>query len=290
MVRLGLAISGQIWKWEAISYAAGAAGSITAGLLVDEINDWGIGGRIYDWTHIDPTTNTRFNDAQAYVIPRRDPLVLDLDGDGLELISANGTVLFDHNADGIKTGTGWAAPNDGLLVRDLNGNGTIDSGRELFGIDTIKSNNTFATQGFDALKDLDSNADGFITSADTAFSQLQVWQDLNQDGVSQTGEPGKALNKCPTMRDQPDSGGLLRWLSCQYPDIGGEIRLAAHPDPVAAHSRGPAQRFPETLSQWGITSISLNGGMKKCKVRQRSRYEKHSCLSPNSLGKKPIRC
>ena len=79
--------------------------------------------------------------AQNYVIPRRDPLVLDLDGDGLELISANGTVLFDHNADGIKTGTGWAAPNDGLLVRDLNGNGLIDCGRELFSIGTFYADN-----------------------------------------------------------------------------------------------------------------------------------------------------
>ena len=57
-----------------------------------------------------PSTNTRFQDAQNYVIPRRDPLVLDLDGDGIELIAANGTVLFDHNADGIKTGTGWFGP------------------------------------------------------------------------------------------------------------------------------------------------------------------------------------
>ena len=140
---------------------------------------------------IDSAVNSCFRDAQNYVIPRRDPcdpLVLDLDGDGLELISANGTVLFDHNADGIKTGTGWAAPNDGLLVRDLNGNGLIDSGRELFGIDTLKANNTFATQGFDALKELDSNADGLITNLDAAFSQLKVWQDFNQDGVSQANE------------------------------------------------------------------------------------------------------
>jgi hypothetical protein len=42
------------------------------------------------------------------VTVRRDPLVLDLDGDGLELSSAFGNTLFDHNADGIKTGTGWA--------------------------------------------------------------------------------------------------------------------------------------------------------------------------------------
>ena len=135
-----------------------------------------------------PTTNTRFNDAQNYVIPRRDPLVLDLDGDGLELIGANGTVVFDHNADGIKTGTGWAAADDGLLVRDLNGNGTIDSGRELFGVDTIKANNTLAANGFDALKELDSNNDGFITSLDTAYTGLKVWKDANQDGISQASE------------------------------------------------------------------------------------------------------
>ena len=47
------------------------------------------------WGSIKGITNDFFNAAQNYVIPRRDPLVLDLDGDGLELIAANGTVLFD---------------------------------------------------------------------------------------------------------------------------------------------------------------------------------------------------
>ena len=137
----------------------------------------GIGGAV----------NNFFNSARAF-IPRRDPLVLDLDGDGLELSAASGNTLFDHNADGIKTGTGWARPDDGFLVRDLNGNGSIDSGRELFGVDTVKSNGQLATQGFDALADLDSNGDGQITSADAAWGQLQVWRDVNQDGISQAGE------------------------------------------------------------------------------------------------------
>ncbi|MCE2746599.1 MAG: RTX toxin, partial [Burkholderiales bacterium] len=131
--------------------------------------------------------NDLFLDARNFVI-QVDPLVLDLDGDGLELVSANGSILFDHNADNIKTGTGWAGRDDGFLVRDLNGNGTIDTGRELFGVDTIKSNNTLAAQGFDALRDLDSNADGQITSADTAYGELKIWQDANQDGISQSTE------------------------------------------------------------------------------------------------------
>ena len=136
---------------------------------------------------VDPTVNRDFTAARNLVI-RRDPLVLDLDGDGLELLPASGAILFDHNADGIKTGTGWVHPNDGFLVRDLNGNGVIDTGRELFGEDTLKSNGALAAEGFDALRELDSNSDGQITNLDTAFNELKVWRDLNQDGISQANE------------------------------------------------------------------------------------------------------
>lgn len=48
--------------------------------------------------------------------PPCDPLALDLDGDGIETRGADGTVLFDFNGDGIKTGTGWVKPDDGFLV------------------------------------------------------------------------------------------------------------------------------------------------------------------------------
>jgi Ca2+-binding RTX toxin-like protein len=136
---------------------------------------------------ISDEVNSFFFGARNVVIGR-DPLVLDLDGDGLELTAASRYTLFDHNADGIRTGSGWVRPDDGLLVRDLNGNGVIDTGRELFGEDTVKSNGALAIQGFDALKDLDSNGDGFITSADAAFGELKVWQDANQDGISQSSE------------------------------------------------------------------------------------------------------
>lgn len=117
-----------------------------------------------------------------------DPLVLDLDGDGIELTSSNQAVLFDHNADTLKTGTQWVRSDDGMLVRDLNGNGAIDSGRELFGDQTRLSNGQTAANGFAALAPLDNDADGLITSADAAYAELHVWRDLNQDGVSQEGE------------------------------------------------------------------------------------------------------
>ncbi len=122
--------------------------------------------------------------------PPRDPLALDLDGDGIETIgiTPQKTVLFDHDGDGNKAATGWLAPDDGWLVRDRNGNGTIDNGGELFGVDTVLSNGSKATDGFAALCELDSNGDGLLTAADTQFSQLKVWQDVNQDGISQVNE------------------------------------------------------------------------------------------------------
>jgi hypothetical protein len=131
-----------------------------------------------------------FHDAQAWTPPRRDPLALDLDNDGIETIVINGWngVLFDNNNDGIKTGTGWLSGDDGFLVLDKNGNGTIDNGNELFGDNTKLSNGLVATDGFAALADLDSNQDGMMNASDTVFANLRVWQDLNQDGISQANE------------------------------------------------------------------------------------------------------
>jgi hypothetical protein len=124
------------------------------------------------------------------VVPRRDPLVLDLDGDGIETTSTRdgAAIVFDHDGDGVKTGTGWVKPDDGWLVLDRNGNGAIDSGRELFGVDTVKRGGQLASDGFDALKDSDANQDGKIDAADSVFANLRIWRDLNQDGISQPGE------------------------------------------------------------------------------------------------------
>ena len=71
---------------------------------------------------------------------------------------------------------------------DRNSNGTIDNGGELFGVDTVKADGTKATDGFDALSDLDSNNDDIFDSSDTRFADVRVWRDLNQDGVSQSNE------------------------------------------------------------------------------------------------------
>ena len=117
-----------------------------------------------------------------------DPLVLDLDGDGIELVKANGWngVQFDFNGDGIQSATGWVKADDGILVYDRNANGVIDDGSEIFGTDFYHLQNII--DGFSALSTLDSNKDNVINNQDIAFNQLKVWRDFNQDGTTQTGE------------------------------------------------------------------------------------------------------
>src|SRR4029453_6414782 len=94
------------------------------------------------------------------------PIVLDLDGDGVETTPASRATFFDHNADGFAERTGWVGVDDGLLVRDRDGNGLVDTGRELLGNHTLRPNGTEAANGFQALADLDPNGDGwFVPSA-----------------------------------------------------------------------------------------------------------------------------
>jgi len=116
-----------------------------------------------------------------------DPLTLDLDGDGIELTALGtagqtgaSTVFFDFDGDGFKERTGWVKADDGMLAIDLNGNGLIDNGGELFGQP--------ARDGYEVLETYDTFADGVIDAKDAAFARLRIWRDLDQDGVTDAGE------------------------------------------------------------------------------------------------------
>ncbi len=117
------------------------------------------------------------------------PLVLDLNRDGLLLSGPEAGVLFDLDDSGTPIRTGWiAGADDALLVRDINRNGNIDSGAELFGSATILRSGQRATNGFEALKDLDSNFDNLITKDDAVWSDLKLWLDPNRNAFSDIGE------------------------------------------------------------------------------------------------------
>jgi hypothetical protein len=115
------------------------------------------------------------------------PIVLDLNNNGIEYIKNDSlsNVFFDIDADGFAEKTEWIKPTDGFLVRDLNGNGKIDSQAEMFG-------DNGGTSAYAKLASLNSNNTGAsanaLTSADAAWNTLRVWQDLNSNGKTDAGE------------------------------------------------------------------------------------------------------
>lgn len=113
------------------------------------------------------------------------PVVLDLDRNGLNLIGpAASTTQFDMDANGTVERTGWVGAGDGLLVLDRNHDGRINDGTEI----SFMGDKPGAASDLEGLAAYDSNRDGLLSALDTRFAEFQVWQDANQDGVSQENE------------------------------------------------------------------------------------------------------
>ncbi|ATM05927.1 hypothetical protein CRN15_19350 [Raoultella planticola] len=116
------------------------------------------------------------------------PIIIDLDGDGIETLSVSSGVFFDHDGNQFAENTGWVAPDDGLLIFDRDGNGQIDSGSELFGNNTLLKSGKLAANGYQALQELDENKDGQLNSDDAIWASLRIWQDGNSNGRVDEGE------------------------------------------------------------------------------------------------------
>jgi hypothetical protein len=99
---------------------------------------------------------------------RKDPLVVNFGGTAAQLSGlANQRFSFDLDGDGRLDELPLFTSGSGYLALDLNRNGRIDSGKELFG---PQSGNGFAD-----LARLDSDGNGWIDEGDAAFAQLAVW-------------------------------------------------------------------------------------------------------------------
>ena len=112
-----------------------------------------------------------------------DPLIIDLDRDGFNIEKLENGTHFDLDNNSFAEKVNWTR-KDGFLALDLNGNGVIDNGGELFGDRTLLADGSYASGGFAALSQYDLNNDGVIDANDEIFSRLKVWTDRNGDGVS----------------------------------------------------------------------------------------------------------
>ncbi len=138
-----------------------------------------------------------------------DPLVLDLNGNGVELKSyQDANVLFNMDADDYKEQTGWVGASDGFLVLDKNGDGVINDVSEMFS----EYFTSGAKNGLAALATMDSNHDGVFSAGDAAYGQVRVWQDVNGNGQTDAGELTTLASRGITsisLNGTPGNGALI---------------------------------------------------------------------------------
>ncbi len=107
------------------------------------------------------TTTMHIGDA-----PRKtDPLVLNFSGTAAQLSSQR--FAFDLDSDGKNEQINAPLSGSGFLALDLNGDGKINNGGELFGPGT--------GNGFAELAKYDGDGNGWIDANDAVFQQLKVW-------------------------------------------------------------------------------------------------------------------
>jgi len=179
------------------------------------------------------------------------PIMLDLSGHGIQTLSASQGVSFDLTGTGHAQQYGWVGSGAGLLALDLNGNGKIDSGAELFGTGTLLPDGSHAANGFQALAAQDTNHDGKITALDANFSKLVVWVDANHDGKVEAGELKTLtqlgiteLDLAPQAGHGVNNGNVIGLIS-SYKTADGQTHEMADVW-LAKNQTGPTQTAPVT--------------------------------------------
>ncbi len=132
------------------------------------------------------------------------PLVLSFDGSSVEYVQTLDDAHFDFGQASSYT-TYWPTSATPWLARDLDGSGTIDDAGELFGSDTILQSGEKASDGFQAIAELDLDGDQRVDAAELGAGNVLIWRDTDYDRISAAAELTSAAAKVSWI-DLPSSG------------------------------------------------------------------------------------
>ena len=114
------------------------------------------------------------------------PLVVAFESQPIDFAPAGGESFAF--VPGAPAATDWPTAVTPWIALDLDGDGRIASGAELFGSSTVLPGGGRASNGFVALAALDSNGDGVLDASDPMFGKLVLWSDGNGDHRSSPDE------------------------------------------------------------------------------------------------------
>ena len=117
---------------------------------------------------------------------RARPIGVSLDEEDISLVNYEGSsIFFDIDGDGYKENTAWVSSTAAILVYDYNNNGIVDEAKKIVFTEWSNESKT----DLEALKKaFDSNNDNIFDSKDKEFDKFYIWQDYNQNGISENNE------------------------------------------------------------------------------------------------------
>jgi hypothetical protein len=162
------------------------------------------------------------------------PLVVAFDNQPIEFAPA-GSDRFAF-VPGDPAATDWPTATTPWIALDLDGDGNITSGAELFGSSTVLPSGARAVNGFSALAALDANGDGVIDARDPMFAKLVLWSDRNGDHHSTPDElrplSGSVTSislsfsldpRCNQHDDCEGERGTMRWRDTAGAEHSGAV-------------------------------------------------------------------
>lgn len=143
------------------------------------------------------------------------PIAIDLNNDGLDLISVDESrVVFQSDSGGPLFRVGWLGASDAWLAFDRNGNGVIDNLSEISFVNDLEG----ATTDLEALAAYDTNENGAFDAGDEMWTSFSLWQDANTNGfggaaeltsLDEAGITSISLALTPTGSETENSGDIV---------------------------------------------------------------------------------